>query len=518
MTEYIDQFKGIRGVFRSGLLCKALQTGLLMCVIGSTQAQLSTFNTSTNVLTLDTIAVGGQYYSGVGLNFQPGQPWSIVGNPRLISPLASIDAASYSYTDGRLNLPRTRIGNAIYDNYILSMPVGGNVTVLSKGMASSASSPGYQEVAFPIRSKIKNSAETDANGELTYALTNGQVWKHMIDEPCMPPGIGTDDPDGYSDVEIYPNPGSSGSTAANEGNFRFVTYYPSKDEALKVETCIVVPVAGVFGVAQSSGLNALAVSTAAISGNSGARYNLSISGGLPPYTVVASPVGVVDFWFQSVTDLTIQMVNSGSATLTVFDYNRSSQPVTIQVAQGATMYPSGIDGFTEGTSLELTMYFGSPPYAFDNPFHPYVQVEPIGDANTTHKFRLTLASLPAGSELKEGGVLFKDAYGSMAQFSIKNFKENTTTKEMAVVPSSLTLFPGMTMNISIAGGRPPYACQSPLPGTLEVGPVSSSVFSVKATGYLTSSVPIFCSDVKGNYATVTVIPYGSSGSGGYTNY
>jgi hypothetical protein len=225
-------------------------------------------------------------------------------------------------------------------------------------------------------------------------------------------------------------------------------------------------------------------------------------------------VGIVDFWFQSVTDLTVQMASSGNATLTVFDYNRSSKQVSIQVVQGAAIYPSGIDGFTEGTSLELSIYFGSPPYTFDNPFNPYVQVEPIGDANTTNKFRLTLASLPAGSELKEGGVLFKDAYGSKEQFTIKNFKESPTAAEMTAVPSNLTLFPGVSMNVSIAGGRPPYACNSPLPGTLEVGQVGSSVFSVKLKGYLTSSVPIFCSDVKGNYTTITVTPYGSTGSGG----
>lgn len=443
------------------------------CLIGAipASAQLASFDTTTNILTLDSVGVSGQYFSGVALNLAPGQAWSIVGSPRQISPLSASDAAIYA--NNQLTLPRTQIGNLTYDNFVLNLPVGSPMSIARQGSVSSATSPGYDTDIFPIRSKIKNSAETDSGGELTYALTNGQVWKHFIDEPCLPPGIGTDDPDGYSDVEIYPNPGGSGSVAANEGNFRFVTYYPSKAEALLVETCIVTPVSGVFGVGQGSSLNALAASPTEITGTPGERRNLYVSGGTAPYLVIIDNLGLANFWFQpDGAELGVQLSRAGSGVLTVFDYNRSSVTVPITVT-GENFYPPGIEGFAEGSDMEISVLFGSPPYAITNPLSPHIQVTPVGDANTTNKFRLYLASIPPSSGELNVGFRVTDATGYSAEFPIDKFVPNPIYQTELKLNGGANLYfnVGDELNLSIAGGRPPYMGRNP----------NSSVFSsVKA--------------------------------------
>ncbi len=466
-------------------LFRAMQVSLLMCVIGSSQAQLSTFDSSTNILMLDSVGVGGQYFSGVSVNLMPGQAWTIVGSPRQISPLTSSDSAQYA--NNQLTLPRTQIGSVTYDNFVLHLPVGSPMSIARMGVVSSATSPGYSTDIFPIRSKIKNSSETDNGGELTYALINGQVWKHFIDEPCMPAGIGTSDPDGYSDVEIYPNPGGSGSVAANEGNFRFVTYYPSKAEALLVETCIVTPVSGVFGVSQASSPNALAAAPTAITGAPGDRRNLTITGGTPPYTAIIDNIGLANFWFQpNGAELTLTLSHAGSGVLTIFDYNRFSVAVPI-TATGENFYPPSITGFTEGTEMDIFILFGSPPYTITNPLAPYMQVTAIGDPSTTNRFRLYLAGVPPNSGELDVGIRATDATGYSADFAISNFKSNPATR---FYPASITGFTeGTEMDISVLFGSPPYAISNPLPQHIQVTPIGDPSTTNRFRLYLASVPP-----------------------------
>jgi hypothetical protein len=428
---------------------------LMIAACWPVQGQMANFNTTTNVLTLDALSVNGQYFSGVSLDLNPGRAWSITGSPRLISPLSVSDAATY--TNNQLTIPRTQVGTVTYDNFVLNLPVGSVMSLARIGSVSSASSPGYNTDIFPIRSKIKNSAETDSGGELTYALTNGQVWKHFIDEPCMPTGIGTDDPDGYSDVEIYPNPGGSGSVAANEGNFRFVNYWPSKAEALKVETCLVTPVSGVFGVSPEPSLNDVMVAPAELSGVPGEGRNLSIFGGTPPYKVVIDSPGLADFYFLNGSELSVKMLRAGTGSFTVYDFNKSIITVPITVA-GQNFYPPGLDGFTEGTSVEVTVMFGSPPYQIVNPLSPHIQVTPIGDAATTNKFRLYLASVPPSSGELNVGFMVTDVFGYSSDFPISNFQPNPQYETAVSLNggNEVLFIAGDEFTLPISGGRPPY--------------------------------------------------------------
>lgn len=446
---------------------------LALCLTTGAHAQLASYDADTSVLTLDSVSANGRYYSGVSVYLPPGQAWSIVGSPRQISPLLASDAAVYK--NGQLTVPRTQIGSMTYDDYVLNLPAGGAMSIAKAGVVSSASSPGYTEPTFPIRSKVKNSTETDSGGELSYALTNGQVWKHIVDEPCMPTGIGTTDPDGYSDVEIYPNPGGT-----NEGNFRFVTYYPSKAEATLVETCIVAPVTGIFGVSQGPGQSTLSVSSAAVSGKVGESRAVVISGGMPPYQVIMSSPGIADFWFQpDGRELSLKLSQPGDATLTVYDYNKTTAAVTLAVTSDY-FYPPSIDGFTEGTSMDVTVLFGSPPYRVLNPLAPYIEITPVGSASTTSQFRLTLASVPATSSALNVGLYFIDANGSTAEFAISNFAPNPNLEtELASSAAKLYLYPDVWQTLTITGGRPPLTANNPVPDWFDVSQTGERTFRVR---------------------------------------
>lgn len=352
-------------------LCGAAIAAILAA--GGACAQVADFNPDNNVLTLSTVIVGDRYFGGLNVLLPAnGAPWQLMGTPVAASPLGVSEPAVYDNATALLRIPLTQIGTTTYSNIILSMPIGGSWGVVDGGSVYATYSSGY-EVEFPIRSKVKNSFN-DSGGEHTYQLTNGQYWKHVADEPCMPAAAASD-PEGYSDVEIFPNPSFSGSSNVSEGNFRFVGYYPSKANAIAVETCLVVPISGVYpGGGGGSSLNALAASPAQLSGGINDEQNIFISGGTPPYLVRTNNPGIVNFNFlpqsanASGQSLRVQMLRAGSATLSVFDYNRQlvSVPVTVS-PQSANFFVSPVETEIKAETKDMQrfngwLYGGTPPY------------------------------------------------------------------------------------------------------------------------------------------------------------
>lgn len=408
---------------------KLLASAAVMASLsGSLLAQKAYFDAETNMLSLDSLSVSGQYFGGVGVALPPGQSWSIVGNPRLTSPLtAGIDTAIYS--GAQLHLPRFQVGGVVYSGTVLNLPVGGAWGLVTMGSVLSAASVGYDNISFPIRTRIKNSYETDSGGELTYPLVNGQVWKHVIDEPCMPPGIGTADPDGYSDVEIYPNPGVSGAAATNEGNFRFVTYYPNKQAATLVETCIVGPVS-VPGLNGTSSMGTLSVSQPAVSGPIGSRRSVYVTGGTPPYYVVTDIPGVADFWLApgnaaNGQELIIAIRAAASANLTIYDFNRVSTTVAVEPVDVAfSMVPSSIDA-TAGSEWSVAFFGGVPPYRlYHNPSNGSVQIGGISMPTASEPARVTVKLVRSPGDL-EMPIVFADSLNNLVVLTVK-VKQGTT--------------------------------------------------------------------------------------------
>jgi len=461
----------IRRRAASWLVAGAVLTGLTFTVPAS--AQMASFDPATNVLTLDTLAAGGYYYTGVGIHLPPGQPWVLVGNPRMVNPLTASDAGVF--LNGQLHLPRTRIQNAIYDRFVLDMPVGKAWSVSRWGDVVSISSPGYTEQSFPIRSSIRNSYEIDSGGELTYQLTNGMVFKYLVDEPCMVPGIGTSDPEGYSDVEIYPNPGASGSAAANEGNFRFVNYYPSKKEMTRLETCIVAPVSGVFGQNSVSSVNQLSAIPAQLAARMGEQRTFTISNGSPPYTVVIDQPGFADFWFQpDGRTVAVKFRRTGSGTLTVYDYNRTNVTVALSTTANALSLTPAALRLDPGTSRTVALNGGEPPYRlYHNPAAGYIDVGAITGSGTDAdpgRVSITAVRYPPGGT---ANLIFVDNAGTLITLPVEVNAGIVTTTTFTIFPSRIaTISGGQPIDISFRGGVPPYVLlDNPLPDCLRMGSI-----------------------------------------------
>lgn len=414
-----------------------LKSAIVVAMVsaGSACAQVADFNTSNNVLSLSTVIVGGRYYGGLNVLLPAnGAPWQLMGSPLATSPLGATEPAVYDDPTAILRIPLTQIGATTYSDIMLSLPIGGAWAVLSGGNVYATYSNGY-EVEFPIRSKVKNSFN-DSGGEHTYQLTNGQYWKHVADEPCMPAAAAAD-PEGYSDVEIFPNPGFSGSNGVSEGNFRFVGYYPSKANAIAVETCLVVPISGVYPAGGGgSSLNAMAASPADVTGGINEERNIFISGGTPPYLVRTSNPGIANFNFlpQSASasgqSLRVQLLRPGTATLSVFDYNRQAVSVPVTVSpESTTFFVSPVSTEVKAETKDMQkfsgwVFGGTPPYRIVQNGAPQSMTVSTPDSLGYFTYQAKCPSRNYTGEVKFY-VIFGDAKGRQAtmQYEI-DFGEN----------------------------------------------------------------------------------------------
>jgi hypothetical protein len=213
-------------------LKKFLLAMLAVLIAAPVSAQMSSFDQSKNLMTLQLVKAGGQYFSKMAL-FLPVPPdlWQLQSKGVPVNPLKASDAALYSETDGSLKVPVLKIDSTVYANVKLNLPASGSWSLLDLGDVMSTTSPGY-ELSYPITGKMPNIYCTDSGGELSYLInvtgsSKPQVWKHVADEPCCPLAVTTSSPAniaGISDVQLYPNPGEGGST----GNFRMMVSYTGK--------------------------------------------------------------------------------------------------------------------------------------------------------------------------------------------------------------------------------------------------------------------------------------------------
>ena len=207
---------------------------LLIMAPAPASAQMSVFDKTNNLMTLQLVNAGGVYFSQMSL-FLPVSPslWQLQSKGVPVNPLNVKDAAIYSQTDSILTVPVLKIDSTVYANVKLQLPATGVWKLVDLGDVMSTSSPGY-DLSYPIKGKMPNSYCTDSGGELSYHIyvpdmnsATPQVWKHVADDPCCPLSVTTNSPtniSGISDVEIYPNPGEGPTT----GNFRMMVTFTGK--------------------------------------------------------------------------------------------------------------------------------------------------------------------------------------------------------------------------------------------------------------------------------------------------
>ncbi len=408
-------------------------------------AQISDFQQSTNTLNLQLVKVAGQYFSNMSLFLPtPPQTWQLSAKGSPVNPLKAADAAIFNLADSTLTVPVLKIDETIYSNVKMKLPAGGNWSVVDLGDVLSTTSPGYQ-LSYPIVSTMDNRYCTDANGELTFVLDNGQVWKHVADDPCCPQSVTTvnaENINGKSRVEIYPNAGDG----PNQGNFRMVVSYTAQNVPVTiytigtsgaastmagslsgVESCIVRPVLNIPNYPAGPGLAPLAVSSKAIQGDIGKSATVYISGGLEPYYVTADYPGISSYQLlpanPAVTgqSLLVTFKRGGDANLTVYDYNRSStqiavktNPAPVLTPTPLTIMPSSID-VTEGTFVDLYIVGGFPPVTINNPNNTWVEA-PGGFQTTPTVIRVKMLRSTGDVEMP---LIFTDASGYITFIKIK---------------------------------------------------------------------------------------------------
>lgn len=219
-------------------LRKLIVATLVAFFVAPVSAQMSVFNKSGNLMTLQLVKAGQFYFSKMLLTLPvPPVLWRLDDKGVPVNPLNAADAALYNKTAGTLTIPVLKIDSTVYSNVKLFLPdpdnnpSGASWSLVDLGNVMSTSSPGY-DFSYPIVGTMPNKYCTDSAGELSYVIdvpgsTRPQVWKHVADDPCCPLSVTTNSPAniaGTSDVQIYPNPGEGPST----GNFRMMVTYTGK--------------------------------------------------------------------------------------------------------------------------------------------------------------------------------------------------------------------------------------------------------------------------------------------------
>lgn len=381
-------------------LRKKLLGALTLALVGAPAiAQMSAFDTASDVLTLQLVKVGNYYFSNMKFKLPPSpEAWQLQSKGSVVNPLEAADAAIFNSGDSTITVPVLKIDNTVFSNTKLKLPLGGTWQIVDAGDVLSTSTAGYN-LSYPIVSTMKNKYCSDAGGELTYVFDNGQVWKHVADEPCCPLSVTTDNINinNTSKVYVYPNPGAGPTT----GSFRMVVEatglvqsgmstaipasctvfsgagtcnaaatasaaactasasvtvpptvcayspgvpsVPLYTSVAGVETCVVRPIIGVSDYPVSPDIGPLTVSVTEIKGVVGGKYTVTITGGLQPYFVTTSVPGVLDYELvaQSTSangqTLVVTPKNAGTAQLLVYDYNREVKTISVESSAPAAV-------------------------------------------------------------------------------------------------------------------------------------------------------------------------------------
>ncbi len=455
-------------------LRKKLLGALTLALVGAPAiAQMSAFDTASDVLTLQLVKVGNYYFSNMKFKLPPSpEAWQLQSKGSVVNPLEAADAAIFNSGDSTITVPVLKIDNTVFSNTKLKLPLGGTWQIVDAGDVLSTSTAGYN-LSYPIVSTMKNKYCSDAGGELTYVFDNGQVWKHVADEPCCPLSVTTDNINinNTSKVYVYPNPGAGPTT----GSFRMVVEaagliqtgmspaipasctntggggactvnatstgcdvtapavcsftpavasYPLYSSVAGVETCVVRPIIGVSDYPVSPDIGPLTVSVTEIKGVVGGKYTVTITGGLQPYFVTTSVPGVLDYELvaQSTSangqTLVVTPKNAGTAQLLVYDYNREVKTISVESSAPAAVpvviAPTSID-VVEGTFVDLYVMSGVPPIKVHNPQNEWVEAPAVIES-VPSSVRIVMKKSTGGVEMP---LYFTDAAGTVSFITIK---------------------------------------------------------------------------------------------------
>lgn len=418
----------------------------LLCVLiwhAPAMAQISAFDSTTNTLALPLLIKDGVAYSNATLSLPPNDKWSFTV-PGNVAGLSSKVGASYSTATGAITIPYVQLDNAYFYDVKLQLPAGQPWRLLSYGDFNQTITQA-STLSFPIKTTADNWWATDTGGVMSYMLDNGQVWRIVADDPCFPPlTVPTGaPPPGKADIWIAPNPDNG------VANYLMITSFDNGVNTAE-ESCIVTPVL-MPGLEVTATGQPFDVSQATLSGAVNKSYDLYISGGTKPYMLkmdnpaIASvqllPQATQDIGGQTVR---VTLLKSGTAALTVYDFNRLKKQVALTAQSDLVVFPSEISVPAGTVPLQVYISGGVPPYRTLNPSQQkwVANTDPSAISTTESAMTLTFLADTGGNKMP---IYILDSVGGMTAVQVTITAASTTSGTSATGTAITTA----------AGGKPP---------------------------------------------------------------
>lgn len=507
---------------------------LVLAGVLPASAQMSEFKQSSNMLTLQLVKVGSQYFSNMSFFMPPPpQTWQLTSKGSLVSPLKAADSAVFDLSTSIVRVPVLKIDNTVYSDVQLKMNSGGTWSVADLGNTLSTTTPGY-ELSYPIVTTMPNRYCSDAGGELSYTFDNGQVWKHVADEPCCPLSVTTGGTraetiaaniNGTSKVEVYPNPGDG----PTQGHFRMVVTYTglvdvpfnstttncvkTVPDSVWAGTCF-SPVTGVCSAVPSHDTGTAADCTErATSGGSFVCFKSNTAvpgtckfdeaaGPIPNrcvYTKDNNPSACVSTSNQS--SGYYQISQTGVETCVV----RPVQGVSnYPVAPGRGPLAVSTNAIASGVGQKATVYItgGLPPYYVTSNYPGVVSYELLPESSSVTGQGLVVTPKRAGT----AQLMVYDYNRDMVTIEVKS--DAAAATPVIIGPSSIDVMEGTFVDLYVMSGVPPITVHNPqntwvdAPAVIEKVPSSVRILMKKSTGDV--EMPLYFTDAAGTVAFITI--------------
>lgn len=323
-------------------------------------AQLATYDTATQVLSVPMLKKDGVMYTNATFALPANAAWAQSGAGTVSTTLSSKVPAVYDTTKATLTLPYVKIDTSYFFDVQLSLPVGQVWTVLSYGNFNQFETI-TSNLSFPIRTTVSNLYGSDTAGYQVYELDNGQTWRIVDDDPCFPRLTVNEASEfkGSSNVAIYPDPKGA--------DYLWIASYGGS-----AESCTVAPVT-LPGIMVSAQGGTLSSSVPSITGVPSKGYDLYITGGTQPYFLVVNDPTVASVQMISqIPDRAGQTARvtfnrPGTANLSIFDFNRNKIDVPLTGQSDLLVTPSEISVAAGGSPIVVGIFGGVPPYQVFNP-------------------------------------------------------------------------------------------------------------------------------------------------------
>ncbi|WP_298150718.1 hypothetical protein [Flavobacterium sp.] len=239
--------------------------------------------------------------------------------------------------------------------------------------------------------------------------------------------------------------------------------------------------------------------------NSGATTAYNIAGGLPPYRVVSSNVGVLSASVQG-NSLSLTGLSAGGAQVAVYDAKGAYAPLAVTVANGTTataLYT------TAPASISLSVGGAIPTYTIGGGTGPYTITSSAPDTCVVSQTGPTFTV--AGNAIGFCQLIVRDSAGANSQVAVSVVSGTVVVPFYATAPSSVTISAGSGASYTLAGGTAPYTATSSNTSVVTTT-VAGSTVSVQGANPGNASVVL--KDAVGATVSFNVsVPSSGSGSG-----